>query len=863
MKRNIITLLLTAATCSVNGANPTQPKTNAVPQVKEYTAPQVKAYADPQVKEYTDYLYSTMITADSLDYPREFYERNVALTLDMRRRMPWGQQVSERDFRNFVLPVRVNNEHLDDARQVLIDSLLPRVQGMSMTEAALEINHWLHQKVTYRPSDSRTSSPLATLQTSFGRCGEESTLGVAAMRAMGIPARQVYTPRWAHTDDNHAWVEVWTDGRWHFLGACEPEAVLDLAWFNAPASRGMLMNTTALGGYDGPEEVLARTPLSTQINVTVNYAPVDTAVVTVVDGDNRPVEGAQVSFMLYNYAEFYPIAVKTADSQGQARLTTGLGDLVIWATAPDGKSFGIDKYSVGSGKPLTLKLDKDAGWTGTMDYTLVPPRQGNNAPAVPEGLRQANVRRLAQEDSIRNAYMATFFNAESAAGFVKRHNLPEEATRFLPLAYGNHRTIADFLTQAKDPALVVDFLATLSEKDIRDITPEILTEFYTDAIPAGSDRDFYLRNVMCPRIYNETLTPYRSYFLSQIPESDRIAYSKEPQKWIDWIGRNIAVDNSVKYGKNIIISPEKVYAHRRDIPRLSRDVFAVASLRAFGVPAYFDAVTMTPHYFADGKDTEMQFGDSHAKAEEPIKGTLQLDYGKTGRHDNPGYYYHFTLSQIKDGRPQLLNFSEEATWKTDFADGSDLPAGQTLLVSGQRLADGSVLARASVFSVPGNGRTVQPLVMRQDSTEIQVIGSFNSENRYLDRASGTVKSLLSTTGRGYYVLALLKPHHEPSIHVLNDLSQCAAELQKWPGKIMLITEVDGADAIAADFPALPSNAVIGSDTDGAIARDLATFGTEAPVIVIADTFNRVVFDSEGYTIGIGQKILDILNRLAQ
>jgi len=47
------------------------------------------------------------------------------------------------------------------------------------------------------------------------------------MRAVGIPARQVYTPRWAHTDDNHAWIEVWTGDRWHFMGACEPEAVLD------------------------------------------------------------------------------------------------------------------------------------------------------------------------------------------------------------------------------------------------------------------------------------------------------------------------------------------------------------------------------------------------------------------------------------------------------------------------------------------------------------------------------------------------------------------------------------------------------------------------------------------------------------
>lgn len=133
------------------------------------------------------------------------------------------------------------------------------------------------------PSDARTSSPLASVRTAYGRCGEESTFTVAALRAVGIPARQVYTPRWAHTDDNHAWVEAWVDGEWHFLGACEPEPVLDLAWFNAPASRGMLMHTNAFGNYDGPEEVVGRTPCTTEINVTANYAPVAPVTVRVLD----------------------------------------------------------------------------------------------------------------------------------------------------------------------------------------------------------------------------------------------------------------------------------------------------------------------------------------------------------------------------------------------------------------------------------------------------------------------------------------------------------------------------------------------------------------------------------------------------
>lgn len=106
----------------------------------------------------------------------------------------------------------MNNEDLDTCRAVFFRELSQRVKGMSMYDAALEVNHWCHEHVTYAPSDARTSSPLATIRTATGRCGEESTLTVAALRAVGIPARQVYTPRWAHTDDNHAWVEAWIDG---------------------------------------------------------------------------------------------------------------------------------------------------------------------------------------------------------------------------------------------------------------------------------------------------------------------------------------------------------------------------------------------------------------------------------------------------------------------------------------------------------------------------------------------------------------------------------------------------------------------------------------------------------------------------
>ena len=390
-------------------------------------------------ESYVDFLYQYMSLPDKTDYPRSFYEKNVDLSLQARAEMPWGSQVPEREFKHFVVPVRVNNENLDNSREVFYADLKERVKSLSMKEAVLEVNHWCHEHVTYRPSDARTSSPLATLKTAYGRCGEQSTFTVAALRSVGIPARQVYTPRWAHTDDNHAWVEAWADGQWYFLGACEPEPVLNLGWFNESASRGMLMHTKVFGHYDGPEEVMSETPCYTEINVIDNYAPTSRIDVLVKDENGKPVKDALVEFKLYNYAEFYTVAKKQTDAEGKTFLTAGRGDMLLWVTK-DGR-VKIQKVSFGKDKDVSLVLDSQP-LPQSLDVDIVPPPVSGTLPAVTPEQRAGNNRRMAYEDSIRQAYEAT---------------MPVEDWR------GNHKTIEQYLAQTKNQVMARKLLSVSLE----------------------------------------------------------------------------------------------------------------------------------------------------------------------------------------------------------------------------------------------------------------------------------------------------------------------------------------------------------------------------------------------------------------
>ena len=778
-------------------------------------------------KEALKFLYAYMPLADLTDYPLEFYLENVRSSLDTRDEMGWN--VPERLFRHFVLPIRVNNENLDSSRVVFAREIKPRIKGMSMQDAILEVNHWCHEKLTYKPSDARTLSPLSSMRSSLGRCGEESTFTVAALRSVGIPARQVYTPRWAHTDDNHAWVEAWADGEWYFMGACEPEPVLNLGWFNAPASRGMLMHTRVFGLYDGPEEKVMEGPNYTEINLIDNYAETAKVDFLVTLEDGSPVDSALVDFRIYNYAEFYPALSKYTDDKGRTFLTAGKGDMLAWASK-DGL-YGYSKVSFGKDSEVTIVIS-DGHDDDSRDMMIVPPPETANIPEVTEEQRRTNDVRFAQEDLVRKTYMATF---------IKDDGTPKG--RFLSKAAGNHEVIAEFLADHPDQR-ALDLLASLSDKDMVDVTREILDDSYLNE---GS--------ILCPRVENEFLSPYKGFFKSVLTEKEQKELS-DPATLVGWVKDNIKVPGDTKAWR-IAMSPAGVFKAREADAR-SRDIFFVSMARTLGIDARKDPVTGKIQYNADGwRDVDFE---SASETVAPT-GTLVLNYTPTAVLPNPGYYSQFTVSKIENGRTRLLTFDEGqvdmgggVSWENVFKKGTPLDVGDYILVSGNRLSDGSVPVTMRHFSIKEGETTPLELTIATTEDKLSVIGEFSAETRYQTAPGTDPVSVLSTTGRGFYVIAFLTPRQEPSVHAVNDLIAAKEGLEEWGRPIMLLTSEDGLDWLKEYSGKLPSNVCFG------IASKELMDGT-MPKVMIADTFNRVYFQTEGYTIGLGDQLTGALAKL--
>ena len=317
---------------------------------------------------------------------------------------------------------------------------------------------------------------------------------------------------------------------------------------------------------------------------------------------------------------------------------------------------------------------------------------------------------------------------------------------------------------------------------------------------------------------------------------------------------------------------------------MSRDIFFVALARTFYHPAEVNPITGRVRYLTEDGWVEPNLsneskavGDNDGDAiktangigaEQPLM--LQSEASDGGSYR---YYSHFSICQLNALAPRQLEYPEDATLASMQAEKPMLAPGDYLLITGRRLANGAVLVNIEAFPVNdapvGEATVCVPFEVRQSDDQVMVIGSFNSENRYQPYApeSGLASdrtSILSTTGRGYFICGAIAPNNEPTTHMLHDLEAARTEINKKDIAIVLLFQsLEAARKFRfEEFPDLPKNCHFGI-ADATVIAELCgeNEAIKIPTIVIADTFNRVVFRRSGYTIGLGDQLLDCLKRL--
>ena len=804
--------------------------------------------------QYLTFLYAYMPQSDLADYDFEFFEDQVKVALEARNTFSWGKTIPDDIFRHFVVVYRVNNENLDTARSYIFHQLKDRIKDMSMYDAALEVNHWCHEYVDYQPADVRTSAPLATLKTSHGRCGEESTLTVTALRAVGIPARQCYTPRWAHCDDNHAWVEVWVDGKWWFLGACEPDPDLNMGWFAYPSTRTMMVHTNVFGRYEGPEEVNKKTRYYSCINVLSNYADTVHLTITVVDEQHQPVKDALVRFKLYNYAEYYTLAAKLTDENGQASLVTGKGDLLVWVSKDD--LYGYDKIDgrIENNHTIVLKPEtKIAGQPDHREYwhdfTIVPPA-GNPDIPVPDAARQARCdQRKQYEDSLREAYRATFpTEAWVKAHLKNEYFTDEELYDIVRRSEGNYLEIIQFLQKydkKEDGLYLKEFVNALSDKDLRDTKWQTLERELTYYHEGDYPLDVYFKGILPARISNELIRGWRGVMSRGFHLFDE---DRSLKAIYDFVKRTIVVDNECNY-YNCPISPVGVIRFNRADAH-SRDIFFVALCRALNKPCYLDNASNEIYAWENGKWNLVTFED---KPVEKYK-TIVLHNDR-----KMGYYTQYTLQRFENGEFVSFDFENDPRVETNPIVLS-VPAGYYCLSLGKRFDDGSVFSQMQFFNVTKDTteRYIDFFRKIQDSSlPLGVYGIINLKK--IEVGGRTLSSILKSSKKQHIILCLGTPGTEPVNHLMKEVAAKQEGYESWNGPMFFVKK----EGTWKSETGQPKNLTVIEEGyaelveifSKALGREL---GKRSPMCFVIDKKGNIIYFSEGYNIGVGDRMLEIV-----
>ncbi len=703
------------------------------------------------------YLYGNMPLSDVGAYSFEVlssYAKHGAFLLETS---PFLEGVSEEYFLQYVVAHRINSEDITDCRRFFYDMVFDRVKDCkTRAEAVLEANNWCYEQATYRATSARTASPMTVYRGGFGRCGEESTFLTTILRSVGIPARQVYAPRWSHSDDNHAWVEIWCDNEWKYTGACEPKPVLNNGWFPYAASRALVLHTRLFDSVDATtQEVTDQDGCAVLLNESERYAHTTRLYIKVKKPDGTPIANAKVRLEIVNSAEMFPIATLKTDDNGCCNILMGLGDVQVQVLY-EGKTKTIFA-DLRTTKEIEFVMDgvEELPQDEWVAYHINAPESAViSSVELTEEQEAYQLAKNEKGDVIRNGRQESYYDK----AYVEQWKDYKSITHVLNESKGNFAEIRKFLDTeyegigAKEKDML---LSRIALKDCRDITVSVLE----DALSAFEYRNDYAEDIFVPfvlaqGVFIELSTPYRKVL------KERFAFMADeikanPMSVWNWITENITYYPEKEY-TTIFTVPEAVLKIGSATPE-SQAILFVSVLRTFGIPARMDRMYGEPQYY---KDRAFHY----VRAEFEDKGTLKL-VAKGAK--KPGYYQQFTVGKRQaDGHYETIH-----AWGVEFNGDVlelELSVGEYRVLTCDRMSSGNIVGKQLIVTI--NKGEIKEFELNCDELKPEdfmdrkpiptfVVADENGIEVASDDICGTDRGLLF----------FADPGKEPTEHVFNEL----------------------------------------------------------------------------------------------
>lgn len=800
------------------------------------------------------YLYAYMPLSDvgAYEFKTFLSYANHAVCLIKERRY----EIPQEYFFNYVVSHRINSEDITKCREFFYEQLVSRIQGLSMEDAVLEINNWCYEQATYRCASPRTASPITVYKGGFGRCGEESTFLTTALRSVGIPARQIYAPRWSHSDDNHAWTEVWCNGTWYYTGACEPKPIFNNGWFPYAASRSMLLHSRLFSNIGlRQEEIAGYDGIVVEMNNSDMYAHTKWLTLHVRDEHNNPIPNAVVRFEIVNSAEFFPLVHVRTDERGALRVKLGLGD--IYVSVVHNKKTVRQFVEVQKVSEVTLFVKEeekaDERWKS---FRLVAPESAivRSKDMTAEQEEAQNERNRCAED-IRRTRIEGYYDAEYVEKLKEYPNIQE----VLSNAKGNFEEIRRFLDVEVAGITLTQkdiLLGEISFKDCRDISCEVLVDqldafaYEKELVTETFTKEMFQKYVLSPRIYFEMVTTFRSFIKGFFGE-DRRDFKEHPKLIWEYIKENVTYYEEKEY-TTIYATPKSALTLKAATPMSARILF-VAICRTYGIPARLDEFFLDAQYYQDGE---------FVSVEKEYKKDAKVSLVSKEESD-PVYYRHFTIGRKEaDGQYQTLE-----AWGAKFEGKRmefEVAPGEYRIVTSDRMSSGSVLGKMYTFEIAAKEEKEIVLefsdLKAEDLMKVSQLPSF-----LLKQTNGCTISSDELTATGKNIFIWADAGKEPTEHVFNEL----IEIQQNGGFPTCHIHVIIKDDLAFEdhtFVKLketfPTVSILYDDfgKNLEVLSKVTKVDTKTlPYVLVTDSCNHGIYACSSYNVGTG----DVLAKLVR
>ena len=183
------------------------------------------ATIEPEMRPGIAFLLASMPERDRTSLTADFLVGNTRAAYEAWRGAPWGHEIPEQMFLQYILPYANLNERRDDWRRDFVRRFQADAwKHRDPMEAVKWLNDHLNDAVGVHYHASKRKkpdqSPYESIELHWASCTGLSILLVDACRAAGIPARCVGCPAWKKVTGNHTWVEVFgpdAKGRWRWF----------------------------------------------------------------------------------------------------------------------------------------------------------------------------------------------------------------------------------------------------------------------------------------------------------------------------------------------------------------------------------------------------------------------------------------------------------------------------------------------------------------------------------------------------------------------------------------------------------------------------------------------------------------------